>query len=366
MKFTIPMEAKTKIKSFVLRKFTKKNKVSFDIKKSKKVLIFRYDRIGDMILTTPLFKELKKAYPEIEISVLASKANKDVIKYNPYVSKIYTNYKNSILSDLFELIKLRFKNFDVCIELDHSIIPHAIIRHKIIKPKAIISIHKYPRYGVIANQLELYDYMTKKNETSHFSNIWLDTLNFFGLNVTSSSYDFFLGDIERHKAREFISNISESFKICINVEAFSSEKRLDMFNLIKICEELYRENNEIKIILLSTPKFRASLKKIVHKIDLSFVCISYDTKTIIDAAALIEKIDMVITPDTSIVHIASSFNKPVVSIHENNAKSFRLWAPKSSLNRTVFAKSNIGLHDYNVSEVVSSAIDIMNLLKENK
>ena len=70
-----------------------------------------------MVVTTPIFRELKKAYPSISISVLASKENKDVIKNNPYIDKIYTNYKNSIFNDLPTLLKLRKKSFDVCIEL---------------------------------------------------------------------------------------------------------------------------------------------------------------------------------------------------------------------------------------------------------
>ena len=40
-----------------------------------------------MVVSTPIFRELKISYPNISISVLASKANKDVIKNNPYIDK---------------------------------------------------------------------------------------------------------------------------------------------------------------------------------------------------------------------------------------------------------------------------------------
>ena len=135
------MQKNKKIKANLLKLFTNKKNNLFDIKKSKNVLILKYDRIGDMVVTTPIFRELKKAYPEISISVLASKLNKDVIKNNPYIDEVYTNYKNNILHDFPTLLKLRKKNFDVCIELEHSVIPHAIFRLKVINPKKIISIH---------------------------------------------------------------------------------------------------------------------------------------------------------------------------------------------------------------------------------
>ena len=124
------MKNKKFIKAYLLRLFTKKNQSTFRVTDSKKVLILKYDRIGDMIVTTPIFRELKKSYPDISISVLASNLNKDVIKYNPYVEKIYTNYKNNLLFDFGKLLILRWKRFDVCIELEHSVIPHAIFRLK--------------------------------------------------------------------------------------------------------------------------------------------------------------------------------------------------------------------------------------------
>ena len=97
----------------------------------------------------------------------------------------------------------------------------------------------------------------------------------------------------------------------------------------------------------------------VSELGLDYVVSSYITETIIDAAAIIEKMDLIITPDTSIVHIASSFNIPVVSIHENNEDSFRLWAPSSTISKTIFASTKQGLVDYSVNEIIESAKDIL-------
>jgi hypothetical protein len=94
------MKKNKKIKAFILKLLTNKRRTLFDIKKSKSVLILKYDRIGDMVVSTPIFRELKLAYPDISISVLASKENRDVIKNNPYIDKIYINYKNQIFNDL--------------------------------------------------------------------------------------------------------------------------------------------------------------------------------------------------------------------------------------------------------------------------
>ena len=349
------MNTNKKIKSYLLRLLTSKKSTTFDIHNSKKVLILKYDRIGDMIVTTPLFRELKLRFPDISISVLASEQNKDVIKYNPYVDKIYTNYKNSVFKDLPILFNLRKKKFDVCIELEHSVIPHAIFRLKIIKPKKIISIHKDGRYGVKGCELQLYDYFTKKDKRSHFGKIWLDTLTFFGVRASSNKYDFFIGNIERERAINFTHSMGKAIKIGINIEGSFKEKSIQKRQLEQICSGLYRNHTNIKIVILSRPERSLMINKILSEIKLDFVISSYETNTIIDIAALVEQLDLIITPDTSIVHIAGSFDKPVISIHENNLDSFRLWSPISTLNHTVFAKSSYGLVGYSVDEIIDSA-----------
>ena len=126
------------LKAFFLKSLTKKTLNDFDIQKSSNVLMLRYDRIGDMIITTPVFREFKSSFPDAEINVLASRSNSIILKNNPHVDNIFINDKNNFLTDLPVLLKLRKKQIDVCFEFDHSVVRHAIIRLIIINPKKII------------------------------------------------------------------------------------------------------------------------------------------------------------------------------------------------------------------------------------
>lgn len=42
---------------------------------------------------------------------------------------------------------------------------------------------------------------------------------------------------------------------------------------------------------------------------------------------LIRKVDLVISPDTSIVHISATWKKPLVSVYKNITDNNDLWAP---------------------------------------
>ena len=102
----------------------------------------------------------------------------------------------------------------------------------------------------------------------------------------------------------------------------------------------------------------------VLKLKLDYVVESYKTSTILDLAALIEKLDLIITPDTSVVHVASTYNKPIVTIHENNHHSYNLFAPTSKLSRTVFSTSQKSLNGFSLNELIAYCLEIIILNKQ--
>ena len=350
------------IKAYFIRFLTRKKSIIFEIQNTRNILFLRYDRIGDMVISTPVFRELKLAYPEINISVLASKLNRGVLVNNPYVDKIYTNHKNNLLRDLPILLKLRKMKLDVCVEFDHSVIPHAIIRLRIIKPKKVISVFKEGRYGLQGKELEIYDYYTEKPKNSHFRDIWLNTLNPFNVKPESKKYDFFCTDKQKKKATNFLLQFQNKIIIGINLEGAVKGKRITHDKLKVICRGLYQANKDVQIVLLSSPKTYEDIIRLSKNIGLPYVFSSYKTESILDVAALIQNLQLVITPDTSIVHIASAFNVPVVSIHENNQDSYKLFSPTSDLNMTVFSTSKNSLDGYSIDELICYSHELMDTI----
>jgi len=71
--------------------------------KQKRILIVRPDRIGDVILSTPIPREIKKTFPGSFIAVLVRPYTKDIYVNNPHVDKI-------ILIDDVKSIKSFFNN----------------------------------------------------------------------------------------------------------------------------------------------------------------------------------------------------------------------------------------------------------------
>jgi hypothetical protein len=60
---------KKTIKTTLLKILTRIKITEFDIKNTGSILFFRYDCIGDMIISTLVFRELKFEYPKYKLTL---------------------------------------------------------------------------------------------------------------------------------------------------------------------------------------------------------------------------------------------------------------------------------------------------------
>ena len=75
---------------------------------------------------------------------------------------------------------------------------------------------------------------------------------------------------------------------------------------------------------------------------------------------------LIITPDTSISHIASAFNKPIITIHENNNDSYELFSPTSMLNKTFFSQEKNNLRGYDIQALIDHTSHLINKISKNE
>ncbi|MFH0734378.1 MAG: glycosyltransferase family 9 protein [bacterium] len=86
---------------------------------NKKVLIIRFSSLGDVLLTTPILRALKKSYPTVTIHYLIKNEVKEAILFNPYIDKIIVFNKTDKLTDLRSSIRL--EKYDYIIDLHDNL-----------------------------------------------------------------------------------------------------------------------------------------------------------------------------------------------------------------------------------------------------
>ena len=82
----------------------------------KKILVIRFSSIGDIVLTTPVIRCLKKQIQDAEIHVLTKKKFANLYKTNPYINKVY-EYDDSLKKNIEEL---KIENYDYVVDLQKN------------------------------------------------------------------------------------------------------------------------------------------------------------------------------------------------------------------------------------------------------
>ena len=115
------------------------------LKKSKKhkILIFRTDRIGDLINTSPFFKSIKNHYKETEVTLVCSKYNSIVASRYPFIDKILIYDKSLSLREKFKFFVSIFLNiYDLIIAFDGKKISYVVSSLAISKFKYAVGFKK--------------------------------------------------------------------------------------------------------------------------------------------------------------------------------------------------------------------------------
>src|SRR3979409_2103353 len=81
-----------------------------------RVLVIRYERIGDMIMATSLIRNIATALPSGKVDVLATPTTAPVLEENPYVGKVLTLDRRSMKSYRALMKQLRRERYTVMVD----------------------------------------------------------------------------------------------------------------------------------------------------------------------------------------------------------------------------------------------------------
>ena len=330
----------------------------------KSILFLRYDgKIGDMVVNSLMFREIKKVYPNIKIGVVARGAAIDIIKDNPNVNKIYEYYKDrKKIKDL--ALKIKEEKYDLLIDFSEMLRVNQMMLINLCGARFNIGLNR--------KEWKLFDLSIKSDKdfkwTEHITNRYLAYLVKLGLKKENIdiSYDIYLKDEKKYKA--FFNEIKESKKLILNPYGASKHKSFSVENLENIIN--YLKNRDIAIILVYFGDKYKELEFLEKKY--KYVYMPQKIESILDTAMLIKERDYVISPDTSIVHIASAFNKKMITVYPPKGGKYGVdhlvWAPKSEYSRVIFCKDKTGNYDeidintFNFDEMKEESLKMINNL----
>lgn len=313
---------KTKILKNKLRIFfislRKRRKTIFIPNQYNNILIFMHTNgLGDAIVTSGcidiLRKNNKKVYvvAEKRISFIFDEliTVDGLIDYN---KKNFSDFKRKTRDYQFDLI-IDFSDMD-------GTVIERLKTLSVLKHKHAISFNQ--------NRKTMYDTNIIYEQNKHISDRMLYVLSL--LNITNSGYQYPLQipNYIHSSINTFLTEKVENNKLII-FNPFASEPcrsmtSIQIHNLLQYMNEI----NNCKIIVFD----------IDNALDLSQYSniIENPSKSFAHAAELVKQANLIVTVDTSIVHLAQAFNKNLIAIYNNRLFNKRftnniVWGPNYPL-----------------------------------
>ena len=111
-----------------------------------KVLFLRYERIGDMVVSMPLFRGIRAIRPGVRVGVLAGEENWRLLVDDPDVSFLYVFSKKRPIQSLREIIRARRERYDALVNLNPNPSLTGSLLANLIAPRGIKVARRCPEH----------------------------------------------------------------------------------------------------------------------------------------------------------------------------------------------------------------------------
>ncbi len=300
-----------------LRPFTKTyTKEDLSDANIKNILVIRLDRIGDMVMTTPIFRALKEKWPDAQITVLANPVNKNIVINNPFIDCILVydrENKHKSLNNRLSFFKdIRKSEFDLVIDpyLDYELNTSFITR---------IVGSKYRLGFEFAGREIFYNIRCPSNgfpaftEEKHMIEHNLDLIASLGGKAKKEEPEIFLSSNEKEKAIKLLGKNginSESKIIGIHPGGHYESQRWPIERFAAVSDHLIT-NYHSNILLFGSQDERHLISEFRDSADKNPIIL--DNLNLREFISVLSHCNLLLCNNSGPLHISTALNIPTVS-----------------------------------------------------
>ncbi len=268
-----------------------------------KVLVIRFSSIGDIVLTSPVMRCLKKQLPDCEVHYLTKAAYAPLVAHSPYVDQLH------VLHDRLGPVvrELRKQRFDLVIDLHHNA--------RTLRVKAALGVPSRSFAKLNREKWMLVNLKMDRLPRIHIVDRYMQTVAHLGITNDGQGLDLFIppeNEVDLEQLPRHFRNGYTAF--CIG--AGHMTKRLPVHKMVELAQKLSgpvlivgaREDQEAAAAICTAIGGRAF--DATGKYDL------------LSSASLIRQARSVVAHDSGAMHIACAFQRPVVSVWGNTVPAF--------------------------------------------
>jgi len=286
----------------------------------KSIVILARECYGDSILLTPLIGSLRQEYPDLSIYIVAfSQIIFNFFSADPNVTGVYHAKRNihRYIQGIF------LKDFDVLFNPKDHPSTHFLIQSVLIRARHKVG-HSNP------NHEGIFDHLITLDQNTHESAKNLALLTVLSGNKVQPNYKPYLPPMPvTAKMNSFIESLPEKKFLGINISA----GHIGGYRTIQQWSELIQHFPDERFVIFSTPHDLEE-KKALEQANPNILQ-SPSTKNIYEVGEIVKKLKLLITPDTSLVHIAACFDTPLIALYRKFLADRTQFGPLSTQQQVI-------------------------------
>jgi ADP-heptose:LPS heptosyltransferase len=284
-----------------------------------KVLVIRPDRLGDVVLSTPVYETLKKVFPHLYISVLVDSAQAEILADNPNISRIFAFDPRQPLN-IFR--QLRDEHFDLALTLNKTF--SATATFFTLCSGAKIRIGYDHKENAWAHNIRVSVQGPPRHETENN----LEILRALGIEELHSQPQLYFNPTETQKIagimREY--HTSPDQKVLLVKSGTRIAKWGWSVEKFKTVIEQLLESDKTQVWMVNGPGEEAELKATIASMQRKPQLLPLLSAK--ELALLIQECDVLLCNHTGIMHLASAVDKPACVIFKHG--EIKRWGPLNS------------------------------------
>ena len=270
----------------------------------KKILVIKIRGLGDAVLATPVFKNLKALMPNVSISVLTFNFCKPLFENNPNIDELYGLSEKPEALELKQIAAdLSAHNFDLIINLHSRNLSSRLTKN--IKARWRINRSYFIRE-------KLSDVMIGSDHEFDKSSIErdLDCIRSIGLKPIKKQPELYVTDEESEWANEYLveSGLDREKKIIMIHPAVTQPYRhWGMDRFVELSKKFIRDG-EYQVMGIFSKMEQPIAKNLLEKVEGVFVYVG----ALRQSMALIQQADLMIDNDSGPAHVAQALKVPTL------------------------------------------------------
>jgi ADP-heptose:LPS heptosyltransferase len=278
-----------------------------DLKNVKRLLVIRRDMVGDMVITSSLFRRLKEKNPSLVIDVFCSPKGKSVLANNPRIERIFA--ANGFTEILFQIQEARRNRYDAMMCLSYSRSTQDGLIANLIDARAVKACFYEEKNADLYPQLFNAQLAAReRGQQPLYESLHRFTTLFFGMDYDEKAIqqELFPTDADKESAEDFLYPLRESPFIVFNISARAAYRQWGRENNRTFLEKFIAAYPKMPIVISSSPDERAEAAWLKAELQSPSIYLLSENFSLFALSEVLAKAALLVSPDTALVHIAAT------------------------------------------------------------